>query len=163
MSQVVAEQTAVKEFLSKKLGSVKEAYASDLDAMTHEQLGANAGGSTRTPYDFTYECIIVNQRISMRLRSEVPPPMNFEDDEYIMAPAEFREKSKAIAEFKASMEEISQAFDKTDNSKLFDPIQTPGGETSFVNLAYFACIHNSYHDAQLNYLQAMSGDKKVHW
>ena len=24
-----------------------------------------------------------------------------------------------------------------------------------MNLAYFACIHNSYHDAQLNFIQAL--------
>ena len=163
MAQAIVEQTSIKEFFAKKIESARDAYASDLDAMTPEQLAKNAGGNTRTPYDFTYECIVVNGRIAMRLRGETPPPMNFEDDEYIMATPEFCQKEKAIAGFRASMDEIIEALKKVDDAKLFDPIQTPGGETSFVNLAFFTCIHNSYHDAQLNYLQAMSGDKKVHW
>jgi hypothetical protein len=79
------------------------------------------------------------------------------------APADFCEKEKAVKAFKDSMDEIIAALNKADESKMLDPIMLPSGETSLMNLAYFTCMHNSYHDAQLNYLQAIHGDEKVHW
>lgn len=155
-------ESGAKEFFAKKLESVRDAYLKDLEAMSPEQLSRSVGGTARTPYDFTYETIFVNKRVSKRLRGETPEPMG-DDDGWMKAPTEFCYKDKAVLEFRDSMDEIIAALHKIDESKLLDPITLPSGETSFMNLAYFACIHNTYHDAQLNYVQALHGDDSMHW
>jgi len=155
--------SSAKELFVKEIESVRDSYLKDLEAMSPEQLGKSPGGSARTPYDFTFEAVFVNDRIATRLRGETPSPVA-NDDTWITAPADFCDKQKAINGFRDSMNKIIDAFTKADESKLLDPIMMANGsETCLLKLAYFACMHNSYHDAQLNYLQALSGDDKVHW
>ena len=154
--------TTIKDFFTKEIQSVRDFYVKDLESMSHEQLGKAGGGSSRTPYDFTYETIFVNKRVAQRLRGETPATVA-DDDGWMTAPTEFRDKEKAVNGFRDSMDDILKALGSADDSKMLETIETPAGERTLMNFAYFACIHNMYHDAQLNYLQAIHGDDKVHW
>ena len=155
-------ETGIKEFFAKKIEGVRDSYVKDLESMSTDMLCKGGGGASRTPYDFTFEAVFVNKRIAQRLRGETPAPMG-DDNGWMTAPSEFCNKEEATKAFKNSMDEILAALGKVDESKMLEPVMTPGGESSMMNFAYFACLHNEYHDAQLNYLQAMSGDDKVHW
>lgn len=153
---------SLKEFFKKRIESTRDDYVKDLEAMSQDDLAKTPGGASRTPFDFTYEVVFVNGRIAKRLRGETPEPMSG-DDGWIKAPADFCQKDKAVGAFRKSMDDILASWDTTEESKMLDPITLPSGETSLVGLAHFACIHNAYHDAQLNYHQAIHGDDKVHW
>jgi len=155
-------ETSMKEFFQKKIESARDLYIKDLESMSQEDLGKSAGGAARTPFDFTFETVFVNKRISTRMRGETPEAMSG-DDGWMTAPTEFCDKAKAVAQFKDSMDEILTSWSKVDEAKLLEPIALPSGETSLANLALFACVHNSYHDAQLNLIQAINGDDKIHW
>ena len=156
------QPAAIKDFIREQIVSAKSDYAKDLEAMTHEQLGTRPKGSARSPYDFTFEVVFVNKRIAKRLRGETPEPVP-EDSGWMTAPDSFQNKEQAKKEMDDSMQEILDAFDKVPADDLGKTIQLPASETSAFKLGYFAAHHANYHDAQLNYIQSLNGDEKVHW
>ncbi|MEA2552517.1 MAG: hypothetical protein QOJ65_693 [Fimbriimonadaceae bacterium] len=147
--------------MRKQIDDARTDYTKDLDAMTHEQLAATPGGSARSAYDFTYETAFVNRRIAKRLRGETPEP--HDSEAWIMAPEEFKAKDVAKQELDASLQEVLEAWDRLDAKDLQTAIKLPSSETNALNLAHMAAHHTAYHDAQLNYLQSIHGDDKVHW
>lgn len=151
----------LKEHLTGKLEFAKKAYAGDLRAMNEEQLTSSSGGSSRSAADFTYEIVTINKRISKRLRYEDPGEFKF--DGWVKAPEEFQNKDTIIAQLEESMAEIIEAFANVPEEEMFRKIETPTGETSPMDLAGFAVDHMTYHDAQLNFIQALNGDEEMHW
>ena len=151
----------LKEHLVGKLEFAKKAYLGDLNAMDEGQLTSTSGGSSRTPADFTYEIVVINNRISKRMRGEDPGEFKF--DGWVKAPEDFQSKDTIVAELDKSVTEIIDAFAKVPDDEMFRKIETPSGETCPMDLAGFAATHMTYHDAQLNYIQAMKGDEEMHW
>jgi len=105
--------------------------------------------------------VMVNRRISKRLRGE--DPGTFPQDGWIKAPAEFCSKEVAIREFRESADDVMAQFDREPEGEIERVIPLPKGETSPLDLITLAYNHWNYHDAQINYVQALSGDEKVHW
>ena len=151
----------LKQHLTDKLEWAKKTYAGDLRAMDEEQLTKSSGGTSRSAADFTYEIVTINKRISKRLRGEDPGEIKF--DGWVKAPETFQSKDTIVKELEESITDIIEAFAKVPEEEMFRKIETPNGETSPMDLAGFAAMHMTYHDAQLNYIQAMNGDEKVHW
>ena len=153
--------TELKAHVRGKIEDWGKSYANDLRAMSEEQLAASPGGSARTPYDFTYECVYVNNRVAARLRGEDPGPWTNEG--WMKAPDDFRNKDAALGGFEASVKSVLDGIDATPPEKLRDKIALPTGETSPLAMADLVASHLCYHDAQLNYHQAIHGDEEVHW
>lgn len=153
--------TTLKSFLRDRIAKGCNRYIDDLEAMPEEMLARSPGGSARTPYDFTYEIVYVNRRLTKRLKGEDPGPANMET--WLTAPIEFQSKDEAKKQMRESTDGLLAAFDTVGENELERVIPLPQGETSPLDLAALTLTHISYHDAQLNYLQAMSGDDKVHW
>lgn len=150
-----------KQFLQKNLEAARSDYLKDLESMPEELLAVAHGGVSRTPYDFTYEVVVINFRVAKRLRGETPAPYDFEG--WITAPMEFRSKEAAKNGIDQSLTEILAGLDAIPSDQLLDKIVLPKGETSAADLCHLASHHTNYHDAQLNYIQAMQGDSEVHW
>ena len=155
------EAIAVKELISKQLESARDRYIKDFDAIDEPALGQSPGGVARSPFDFTYEVSFVNKRIAKRLRGEVPEVVDMTG--WMRAPEEFRSKGVAIAEFKASTDEVITAWKAIPEGELTKKIELPGGDSSPFNMATLCLGHVTYHDAQLNYLQSLTGDDEMHW
>ena len=153
--------TTLKAFVRKKMENARKMYIEDLEATPDEVLAKAPGGSARTPYDFTYEVVYVNRRVAKRMKGEDPGPANMET--WLTAPAEFQSKAEATRQMKESTDAILAAWDEIPDTDLEKVIPLPKGETSPLDLASLTMSHLNYHDAQLNYVQAMSGDDKVHW
>jgi len=152
----------LKQYMSQQISDVRQRYLEDLAAMPEDWLARSPGGAARTPYDFTYEVVYVNGRIAKRLAGEDPGPPSSET--WIKAPAEFQRKDEAIRQFDASMQLIQKLWDDMPDEALESPIQMANGNTtSPLDLASLAYSHAYYHDAQLNYAQAIAGDEEVHW
>lgn len=150
----------MKAFFRGKMESVRDDYLKDLDAMPHAQLAAKPGGAARSGYDFSYEVILVNRRVAARLQGKEPPPWEGgPEDGWTYAPEAWQDKERIKSEFLASMDEILRAWNELTDEQIADM----SGDRSPVAMAYFACLHPAYHDAQLNYLQAMNGDSELHW
>lgn len=151
----------LKTYTRARIAESTGMYIQDLEAMGAELLGRSPGGVARTAYDFTYEVVVVNRRVAARLRGEDPGPWPSEG--WMMAPDEYKNKDFAVAEMKESSEEVLAAWDLLDPAAIEKPIVLPNGETNPLAMASLIATHAVYHDAQLNYLQAISGDGDMHW
>ena len=136
-------------------------YLQDLEAMSHAHLDSGAGGASRSSYDMTYEVVLVNKRILSRLKGEEPTVTMPEG--WTIAPDAFRNKEAAMGEFGESMDALIGAWDALPEDQIGRKIETAMGESSPYDLVALAAYHAAYHDAQLNYVQAIREDEKVHW
>ena len=151
----------LKAHMVESLERVLKFYVNDLEAIDDARLGQSLGGTARKPIDFTYEVAFVNRRIAKRLRGEDPGP--FDSEGWITAPEAFQTKAEAIAELKASVEEVLTAWKALPDSELDREIVTPGGNSNPFKMMSMAVNHTNYHDAQLNYIQSLLGDDEMHW
>lgn len=150
------------EQVAEELSGTLDAYVKDLDALTDDQFsGAPGGGSARTPADFTCEVVQVNRYIAKRLRGEEASLSGGPGGEWTVAPAEFRDKAFATSELQAATHEILDAFKALPSPDQM--VKTMRGETQAYDMVLFAAKHMTYHDGQLNLVQQLAGDMKVHW
>lgn len=154
--------TTLKKHLRDSFETNIAFYIRDLESMTHEQLDSGCGGSSRSPYDFTYELVVVHRRIEARLAGRDPGPYPGADG-WISAPAEFRSPEAAIREVRESADAVMKACDAVSTDDFEKEIPIPTGTTSAADLMSLASVHATYHDAQLNYIQAIHGDAGMHW
>ena len=137
-------------------------YLDDLEAMPEEQLLESAGGSARKAVDFTFEVALLNRRVAARLRGTDPPSAP-EGDEWWTAPEELRSKDAIIRYMRESLDELAAAARSIPESEAGRMVGAPGQEWPAYTLAQFASMHTMYHDAQLNFIQSLSGDLTMHW
>jgi len=141
----------------KGVESALRCYLADLDAMTDEEIMGCAGGSARKPVDFTFEIALLNARMAARIRGEELPPEPAE--EWWTAPDEYQSKTLITDYLKSSTEELLaalKAIPEEDGARLV------GSRPAFA-AANFAGMHMMYHCAQLNFIQSLHGDMKMHW
>ncbi len=152
----------VKKVVAERLEGVKADYANDLAALTHEQLGTAAARGARVPYDWTYEVVVVNDRMSNAMKGISNGPWPFEG--WAVAPEDFRNPERAISEISRSLDGIIESWNALGEEEISREITSPGGATSTpLDFALMCVQHTAYHDAQLNFVQAMGGDMEVHW
>ncbi|MBI3720928.1 MAG: hypothetical protein HY248_00115 [Fimbriimonas ginsengisoli] len=113
-----------------------------------------------TAFDFSYEVGWLNRRIATRFRGEDPGPIPTKfGEEWLEAPEELRTKEALAQYLRTTADEliavIPEGLDKV--------IKVAENKTPAYQMLLFASLHTSYHDAQLNYIQSMSGDMTVHW
>ncbi len=152
---------ALKEHMTEQLTFARDSYLNDLSALEEPVLGKSLGGVARSAYDFTYEVVFVNKRIITRLKGGVPE--KFDSEGWVMAPAEFRDKATAMAAIRETMNDVIQAWNAVPEEEIDRKIEVPNGETSPFKLVDLCVTHASYHDAQLNFIQALTGDEDMHW
>ena len=152
---------AVKSYFGERLTSIKDAYITDLEKMSEQDLTEGAGGTARKGIDFTYEVAYVNRRFTKRLRGETPEA--WPEGGWMVAPDELRTKEATIKNFSESMDLIIAAWNDTPADDLFRVIPAGAENTSPLDLVYSCCEHTSYHQAQLNYIQELAGDMTVPW
>jgi hypothetical protein len=150
----------VKQFFRTQLETAKSDYLKDLDAFEVGQLGASPGGSARTPLDMTFEIAHVNRRLAKRIRGEQVEPFKFEG--WMKAPEGYEATAKEAVS--SSFDEVIEAWQNVPENELMRTIPLPDGTTTNpLDLIWTVTYHTGYHDGQLNYLQSMGGDEKVHW
>lgn len=145
----------------ERLENALRDYLDDLNATDEAVLASSPGGAARSPYDFTYEVAFVNRRVAARLRREDPGPWHRES--WLTAPPEFCTKAEAIKAVEQSGNDVLSGWDNWPDDSLDEKIPLPNGETTPIDMANLIARHLVYHDAQLNYCQALSGDSEVHW
>jgi hypothetical protein len=134
-------------------------YIEDLAAMTDEQIFGQANGVARKAADFTYETAVVNRIVAQRLRGEEVTPGG---DGWIVAP-EGMTREDLVADFDSSCQSLIDEINKLGEAGATKMIKTRTGEQPAYKYAGFPAMHIMYHDAQLNFIQSLSGDMDVHW
>jgi len=141
----------------KSVESGLHCYLADLAVMTEDQVMSSAGGAARKAVDFTYEVALLNERMAARIRGEELPPEPTED--WWCAPEELRSKALISDYLKKTTEDLLtelRAIPEEDCARLI-------GKRPAYAAAHFAGLHMMYHAAQLNFIQALGGDDKMHW
>jgi hypothetical protein len=78
--------------------------------------------------------------------------------------AEFAVKSVAIARLSEATEALTGAIASASDDTLNQVVTPPWGMPAPLYIcAQVAASHIWYHDGQLNYIQCLLGDDKVHW
>jgi hypothetical protein len=149
----------LRAHLTKQLQSTLHLLKRDLEAMTHEQLAHSGGEATRTPYDFIYECVIVNNRMTDRIRKVEPTPWPWGEGQYAIAPDDWRDKTVALERLETSFHNLLAAAVENPDEE----IQLPNEVDTAFGLALFADYHCGYHLGQINYVQTLYGDRQMHW
>lgn len=153
--------TSLKQHLRDSMSQNTKLFLDDLKAIPDEQLSVSPGGCARTPADLSYEVSFVARRIAMRFRGETPDPWT--PMPWTKAPEGYRAKEQMIEDLESSRAELLAAWEAFPEDQLETPIAVPSGHTSALELASIAARHPLYHDAQLAYIQTLSGDDAMHW
>ena len=148
-----------KGFLKTAFKEVCGYYLKELESFSEEELGKSPGGKARTAFDFTWEVVVVNQRIAMVLRGEKPGPWPYTDG-FALAPEEVKSKEAIMAKLKESVEEVEAVVDGLSEEELTRQFTPPGRdtETSLAETAIHVVDHMDYHMGQLAYIQLLFGN-----
>ncbi|MBV6457723.1 MAG: hypothetical protein HONBIEJF_00840 [Fimbriimonadaceae bacterium] len=161
MSQVM-ESIDAKAFLSGWLHGLQGMYAADIRAIPEEKWTATFGGCTRPANELTGDALAMLEWVTDAIRGNVRATYGPEDMEGLTEKCRTREG--AITALKASTQAFNDALNAASNETLLKPIMAPWGmESPLYSLAQIAVSHIWYHDGQLNYIQCLLGDDKVHW
>jgi len=140
-------------------GSIKR-FLQDMEPLSHDDLNNCYGSSCRKAYDFIYEVAFLHRRFAKELLGEDMGPFPFKPGEtWLPTPPEMCDKNNAVEYFKTTAKELRDAFE----AKKDEPMSDGSGPTQLFKTMRFGNVHCGYHDAQLNFIQAMKGDMAVHW
>lgn len=135
----------------------------DINALPEEALTKSFGGVTRPTNELIADAIGLANWITGHLTGN--PGGGIGEEDYIKAfTAKMATKDAAIAEVKRVCGAFADAVAAASDDTLNTVITTPWGmESSIYSLSHIAASHIWYHDGQINYIQALNGDEKVHW
>ena len=158
--------TSIKQCTLDLINSMGGFFAGDLERLSEEQVMNSPGGAARRPIDYVHEVTVVNRGIACQLRGEDPNPLfgaqGHDENKFIVAPADLS-KEAAVANFKASIDEVRAAVEGMEEADLLAPRQSFFGERPAYWVAQFAALHTNYHNGQLNLIQGLGGDGKNNW
>jgi hypothetical protein len=151
-----------KQFLIDYVRKASETYLGDLSHIPQDKLNEIPMGVARPPLEFTAECIGFNSFVAKIVSGVEFARRTPEEREAFFKSIDTFDKAKAGLE--DSVNELVGALSALDDEGLAKEVATPWGATmTAFALAHTAASHMSYHDGQINYIQALYGDGEIHW
>ena len=134
----------------------------DLKALPEEKQNVIFGGCTRTALDIVAECAATNQSMSLRLAGT--PKAALSAEENAAERAHYDTQDKVLAYLEETTSQLKNVISKMDPDTFSytDPEFFNGAMCRY-GMAELTGIHMMYHTGQLNYIQMLLGDDKVHW
>ena len=154
---------ALRSYVTKTFEITNGEFVRDLNALSEENLGKSWSGS-RTAYDIAYEVGLVNRRAAKMCREVEFGPWPWEfGNEWLKAPDELRSKAAIMKHIEETGQELLDSIG-TDVEKIVR-VSGPSGDGArpIYQIVIGATKHTFYHDAQLNFIQELTGDMQVHW
>ena len=151
-----------KAHLAASARRAQTLLTNDINALSAEAQTTQHGGCVLTPVKMVAECAAFNSFIAdLASGAPVSPPQEGWREALF---AQYNTTEKAVAFLETSTEKLAAACEKLDASTMGEVIETPMGRP----MTRFALIempigHMTYHDGQLNYIQALHGDSAMHW
>ena len=143
---------------TRELGSL---YVKDLKALPEGTWSASFAGKARTPQDFTAEVVGFCDFMAAACRGESRERRTEEErNAFRDSLATPDDGAKAI---ETSVNALADAFDAAPVERLAEMFESPIGTMPLFVTVNIAINHVLYHDAQLNYIQALHGDGEMHW
>ncbi|HMS54656.1 MAG TPA: DinB family protein [Fimbriimonadaceae bacterium] len=136
-------------------------YVKDLHALSDQAYTQCQGGTCRTMQDVTAECAGFNMMVTAMIKGDAVPEFSDEQRASYTASLGTREKGAKAIETTANAMADAMA---SNGHRMGEMVTAPWGETMNVfNLAVLSSNHMLYHDGQLNFVQSLNGDDKMHW
>jgi hypothetical protein len=149
-------------YLSGWLNGVTSMFAADINAIPDDKWTATFGGCTRPVNMLAADAISLLNWCTEALKGNVIS--TFEEDGMAKLANEIATKGAAIAKLNEASQglaaALAEASDETLNNVVTPPWQMPA---PLFMIAQIAVSHIWYHDGQLNYVQCLLGDDKMHW
>ncbi|MBS1716249.1 MAG: hypothetical protein JSS72_00780 [Armatimonadetes bacterium] len=161
MNTTTASSTTevLRTYATDSFNTASEEFVKDLQALSEESLGKSWSG-TRTAYDVAYELGVLNRWLASWCREENPGPWPWEfGKEWLRAPAEFQNREAVIKHFQEAGQELLDSA----GSDMERVVHVAEKSRPIYQLILGATKHIFYHDAQLNFIQELTGDMAVHW
>ena len=151
----------LKEHLKRAILLTRGRLVNDLKALTGEQSNACPGGCARPALSIVAECAAVNGMMAKILTGEeYVRPAPEERDRFL---ASFDTPEKALTFLNTSTDTLIAAIEGFDADRFGETTDQIGRAMTYFDIAELPAMHMSYHDGQLNYIQALSGDAAIHW
>ncbi len=151
-----------KAHLTGFLRQATDFYINDLRVLTQDQYSNSPGGCARAPHDFTAEVAGINTYMARRVLD--PDAQRATDDERADMLAQVATLESGVEAIRVSSEALLAAIESADDAILGAEMMAPwGAPTTVYAMCHLCASHVMYHDAQLNYLQGLSGDDQMHW
>jgi hypothetical protein len=141
---------------------VTSMFAADINAIPDDKWTATFGGCTRPTNMLAADAISLLLWCTEALKGNVistygEDGMKKLADEISTKPVAIAKLNEATQGFSAA---LAEASDETLNSVVMPPWQMAA---PLYILAQITVSHIWYHDGQLNYVQCLLGDDKIHW
>jgi hypothetical protein len=134
----------------------------DIRAIPEDKWTATFGGATKSACDATVDAISLMRWVNEALKGNVISTDEPDARQQVVGACSSRET--AISALNGACREFGEAMsaasDESLNATIMPPWKMP---SSLISLANIAVSHIWYHDGQLNYIQMLLGDAKVHW
>ncbi len=148
-------------YLSGWLQGLASMYTVDIEAIPEDQWTKSFGGVTRNAGDLTADTVALMEWTTEAIKGNVLPMDEGFHKQYT---EQCSTRAGATALLNQSVEKFQAALNSASDETLNSKIMAPWGmETPVFILANVAVSHVWYHDGQLNYIQCLLGDEKVHW
>lgn len=151
-----------RSYLKNWLEGVTGMYMADVMAIPADKWTATFGGCTRPANELTADAISLLRWTAGAIKGSAPEGDYMEAMSALSAECATREA--ACAALKAASAEMGAALEAADEGRLNAVVTPPWQmDAPLFAIAQIAVSHIWYHDGQLNYIQCLLGDDKVHW
>lgn len=133
----------------------------DFNCLTPEQQVTSPAKGGRTAVDILAECAMVNGIIAYHVANSKEGLQTVEEIKASQAGKDTPEA--AVAYLNEQTDILKTTIQSLDPDTLEDKMSPFGFEATRYFMAEFGGVHMCYHDGQLNYIQSLNGDDKVHW
>lgn len=149
-------------YLSGWANALVGMYASDINAIPEDKWNASFGGCTRPASELTADALSLMIWTTEALKGNIEPEYGPENLDQVKV--DCQTKASALAKLTSVVEGFSAALANASDESL-NAIVTPPWQMDapLFMIAQIAVSHLWYHDGQLNYIQSLLGDDKVHW
>lgn len=156
------EAINARAYLQNWLRGLVSMYTADINATPDEKWNETFGGCTKSACQFTADAIGMLMWATTALKG-TPANDGYMGQMEIVA-GQCGTKAGAIEKLSTAADEFIDALGKVSEEDLAKDVVTPWGmPTPLFMVAQIAVSHVWYHDGQLNYVQCLLGDDKVHW
>ncbi|MCW5936528.1 MAG: hypothetical protein KIT11_04390 [Fimbriimonadaceae bacterium] len=150
-----------RAYLAGWLQGLTGMYTSDINAIPEDKWTATFGGCTRPASEISADAISLMEWTTNAMKGQV-------ESDYMGHMDKVKEACATRAGTVERLGTAAQAFTAALNSCSDQDLQkmvTPPWqmESPLFGIAQVAVSHLWYHDGQLNYIQCLLGDDKVHW
>lgn len=149
-------------YLSGWLAALSDMYQKDVRAIPEEKWLSTHGGCTRSGCDLTADAIGMLIWTTEALKGNVV----ILDETYVTPQLKdaCSTRNGACASLVSACEGFSAALANAGDEALNALVTPPWRmDAPLFMIAQIAVSHVWYHDGQLNYIQSLLGDDKVHW